>query len=165
MGRAQRRRAFRRFGSSSKRNGRPLFRHELRALQSGRVQAGRSAEHPAVLAVELRRAGVADGVPGPATSPGLASSRILAAYPDRGGNSVDTANVYTNGHSEVIIGQYLAGRPGLRDRIVLGTKFFWNLRLGDRPSPGSPATAAPPWTASRPRRRDSSRARACTDSA
>ena len=36
------------------------------------------------------------------------SARILAAYLDRGGNSVDTANVYTNGHSEVIIGDYLA---------------------------------------------------------
>jgi aryl-alcohol dehydrogenase-like predicted oxidoreductase len=33
---------------------------------------------------------------------------ILAAYLDRGGNSVDTANVYTNGHSEVILGDYLA---------------------------------------------------------
>src|SRR5579859_7322756 len=52
------------------------------------------------------------------------STRILAASLDQGGNSVDTANVYTNGHSEVIIGEYLASRPGLRDRIVLGTKFF-----------------------------------------
>jgi aryl-alcohol dehydrogenase-like predicted oxidoreductase len=69
------------------------------------------------------------------------SSRILAAYLDRGGNSVDTANVYTNGHSEVIIGDYLAGRPGLRDRIVLGTKFFWNLRLGD-PNGGGPGRKA-----------------------
>jgi aryl-alcohol dehydrogenase-like predicted oxidoreductase len=69
------------------------------------------------------------------------SARILAAYLDRGGNSVDTANVYTNGHSEVIIGEYLAGRPGLRDRIVLGTKFFWNLRLGD-PNGGGPGRKA-----------------------
>ena len=65
------------------------------------------------------------------------STRILAAYLDRGGNSVHP-NVYTNGHSEVIIGDYLAGRPGPRDRIVLGTKFFWNLRLGD-PNGGGPA--------------------------
>jgi aryl-alcohol dehydrogenase-like predicted oxidoreductase len=69
------------------------------------------------------------------------SARILATYLDRGGNSVDTANVYTNGHSEVIIGDYLASHPGLRDRIVLGTKFFWNLRLGD-PNGGGPGRKA-----------------------
>jgi aryl-alcohol dehydrogenase-like predicted oxidoreductase len=66
------------------------------------------------------------------------SSRILDEYLERGGNSVDTANVYTNGHSEVIIGDYLAAHPGLRDRIVLGTKFFWNLYLGD-PNGGGPS--------------------------
>jgi aryl-alcohol dehydrogenase-like predicted oxidoreductase len=69
------------------------------------------------------------------------STAILAAYLDRGGNSVDTANVYTNGHSEVIIGDYLAGRPEIRDRIVLGTKFFWNLRAGD-PNGGGPGRKA-----------------------
>jgi aryl-alcohol dehydrogenase-like predicted oxidoreductase len=69
------------------------------------------------------------------------SARILAAYLDRGGNSVDTANVYTNGHSEVIIGDHLAGSPGTRDRIVLGTKFFWNLRPGD-PNGGGPGRKA-----------------------
>src|ERR1700722_12505645 len=56
------------------------------------------------------------------------SAKILAAYLDQGGNSVDTANVYTNGHAEVIVGDYLASRPTVRDQIVLGTKFFWNLR-------------------------------------
>ena len=49
--------------------------------------------------------------------------------------------MYTNGHSEVIIGDYLAGRPEARDRIVLGTKFFWNLRLGD-PNGGGPGRKA-----------------------
>ncbi|HTU73827.1 MAG TPA: aldo/keto reductase [Trebonia sp.] len=69
------------------------------------------------------------------------SSRILAAYLDRGGNSIDTANVYTNGHSEVIIGDYLTSHQGLRDRIVLGTKFFWNLHAGD-PNGGGPGRKA-----------------------
>jgi aryl-alcohol dehydrogenase-like predicted oxidoreductase len=59
------------------------------------------------------------------------SAGILAAYLDRGGNSIDTANIYTNGHSERIVGDFLAARPGLRDRIVLGTKFFANLHPGD----------------------------------
>lgn len=59
------------------------------------------------------------------------SADILAAYLDRGGNSIDTANIYTNGHSEKIIGDYFAARPELRDRVVLGTKFFGNLHRGD----------------------------------
>jgi len=59
------------------------------------------------------------------------SAAILGEYLDRGGNLVDTANIYTNGHAEKIIGDVLATRPGLRDRIVLGTKFFANLHPGD----------------------------------
>ena len=68
------------------------------------------------------------------------SAKILAAYLDQGGNSVDTANVYTNGHAEVIVGDYLASQAG-RDQIVLGTKFFWNLRPGD-PNGGGPGRKA-----------------------
>jgi len=59
------------------------------------------------------------------------SEAILTEYLDRGGNVVDTANVYTNGHSEKIIGDFFAGRPGLRERVVLSTKFFGNLHPGD----------------------------------
>jgi aryl-alcohol dehydrogenase-like predicted oxidoreductase len=59
------------------------------------------------------------------------SESILAEYLDRGGNFVDTANIYTNGHSEKIVGDYFAARPGLRDRVVIGTKFFANLFAGD----------------------------------
>jgi aryl-alcohol dehydrogenase-like predicted oxidoreductase len=59
------------------------------------------------------------------------SEKILQAYLDRGGNFVDTANLYTNGHSEAILGDFLAARPGLRDRLVLATKFYGNLHLGD----------------------------------
>ena len=35
---------------------------------------------------------------------GARAEAILAEYLDRGGNVVDTANTYTNGHSEKIIG-------------------------------------------------------------
>ncbi|GAA0622372.1 aldo/keto reductase [Kutzneria viridogrisea] len=59
------------------------------------------------------------------------STKVLAAYLDRGGNSIDTANIYTNGHSEKIIGDYFAARRDLRDRVVIGTKFFGNLHAGD----------------------------------
>lgn len=59
------------------------------------------------------------------------SVAILAEYLDRGGNSVDTANIYTNGHSEKIIGDYFAGQGSKRDRVVIGTKFFASLHPGD----------------------------------
>jgi aryl-alcohol dehydrogenase-like predicted oxidoreductase len=47
------------------------------------------------------------------------SEAVLIDYLERGGNLIDTANGYTNGHSEEIIGNYFAARPGLRDRVVL----------------------------------------------
>lgn len=64
-------------------------------------------------------------------APVAESEAMITEYLERGGNSIDTANIYTNGHSEKIIGDYLAARPGLRDRIVLGSKFFANLFPGD----------------------------------
>jgi aryl-alcohol dehydrogenase-like predicted oxidoreductase len=64
-------------------------------------------------------------------APVAESEAMLDDYVERGGNFVDTANVYTGGHSEVIIGDHLAARPGLRDSIVLATKFFGNLHAGD----------------------------------
>jgi aryl-alcohol dehydrogenase-like predicted oxidoreductase len=59
------------------------------------------------------------------------SEKILATYLDSGGNFIDTANFYTNGHSEKILGDFLAARPGLRDHVVLASKFFTNLFPGD----------------------------------
>ncbi|SFE52170.1 Predicted oxidoreductase [Actinacidiphila alni] len=59
------------------------------------------------------------------------SEKILATYLDLGGNFVDTANFYTNTHSEKILGDFFAARPGLRDRAVLASKFFFNLFPGD----------------------------------
>ncbi|MEV4140648.1 aldo/keto reductase [Dactylosporangium sp. NPDC049742] len=46
--------------------------------------------------------------------------RILDAYADAGGNTVDTAVNYRGGASEEILGELLAGR---RDRFVVATKY------------------------------------------
>src|SRR4051812_29902749 len=47
----------------------------------------------------------------------------LDAFLDAGGNLVDTADVYTAGTSEEIIGRWLANAsPDVRDRVVLATK-------------------------------------------
>ncbi|MFD3453270.1 aldo/keto reductase [Streptomyces sp. NPDC058691] len=59
------------------------------------------------------------------------SEKILATYLDLGGNFIDTANFYTNGHSESILGDFFAARPGRREHVVLASKFFTNLHPGD----------------------------------
>jgi aryl-alcohol dehydrogenase-like predicted oxidoreductase len=59
------------------------------------------------------------------------SEAIMARFVERGGNFIDTANVYTKGHSEKIIGDYIGRDRVRRDRIVIATKFFGNLYPGD----------------------------------
>jgi aryl-alcohol dehydrogenase-like predicted oxidoreductase len=56
---------------------------------------------------------------------------VFDSYVDAGGNFVDTANVYTEGHSEELLGKFILDR-GLRERLVLATKFTFN------PEPGNP---------------------------
>jgi aryl-alcohol dehydrogenase-like predicted oxidoreductase len=57
--------------------------------------------------------------------------RIMHAAFDAGLNFVDTANVYSDGRSETIVGKGLAGR---RDRVILATKVHG--RTGDGPNDG-----------------------------
>ncbi|HJN42912.1 MAG: aldo/keto reductase [Acidobacteria bacterium] len=52
---------------------------------------------------------------------------ILTRYIEQGGNFLDTANAYTKGHSEKIIGDYVHQRGLRRDNLVIATKFFANL--------------------------------------
>jgi aryl-alcohol dehydrogenase-like predicted oxidoreductase len=46
----------------------------------------------------------------------------LDLFIEHGGNFIDTADVYSRGRSEEIIGRWLAARPDLRDRLVIATK-------------------------------------------
>ena len=59
------------------------------------------------------------------------SQAVLARYLELGGNFLDTANVYTKGHSEAIIGDFVARKVTRRDRLVVATKFFGTLYGGD----------------------------------
>jgi aryl-alcohol dehydrogenase-like predicted oxidoreductase len=59
------------------------------------------------------------------------SESIMARFLERGGNFIDTANVYTKGHSEQIIGDFIGRARSRRDRVVIATKFFGNLYPGD----------------------------------
>ncbi|ADO68352.1 aldo/keto reductase [Stigmatella aurantiaca] len=56
---------------------------------------------------------------------------IMDRYLALGGNFIDTANVYTRGHAEKIIGDHIGRHPAKRDRAVIATKFLGNLFPGD----------------------------------
>ena len=58
------------------------------------------------------------------------SIRIIHSALDAGVNFIDTADVYAQGESEVIVGKALAG--GRRDDVVVATKFHG--RMGDGPN-------------------------------
>jgi aryl-alcohol dehydrogenase-like predicted oxidoreductase len=55
---------------------------------------------------------------------------IFDRYVDQGGNFVDTANLYTGGKSEQMVGKFISEKK-LRDRIVLATKFTFNTEQGN----------------------------------
>jgi aryl-alcohol dehydrogenase-like predicted oxidoreductase len=56
------------------------------------------------------------------------SKRIFDAYVDRGGNFVDTANQYTNGSSERLVGEFSKAH---RDSLVIATKYSLSMHPGD----------------------------------
>jgi aryl-alcohol dehydrogenase-like predicted oxidoreductase len=63
-------------------------------------------------------------------APMEASREIFNRYLEAGGNFIDTADMYTNGHSEELLGQFMKDGKN-RDRIVLATKFTFNAVPGD----------------------------------
>ena len=60
--------------------------------------------------------------------------KLFDAYAESGGNLIDTANTYTNGSSEEIVGQILEGQ---RDQFVLATKYTLTSRSDDPNASGS----------------------------
>jgi aryl-alcohol dehydrogenase-like predicted oxidoreductase len=54
--------------------------------------------------------------------------KMLDLYIDNGGNFVDTANIYTNGSSEKMLGELLGEK---RQQIVLSTKYTFSTHPGD----------------------------------
>ncbi|MGJ7566994.1 aldo/keto reductase [Variovorax sp. GB1R11] len=56
------------------------------------------------------------------------SRRMFDLYLERGGNFIDTANFYTNGSSEKLLGQFIAER---RESVVLATKYTLNMQPGN----------------------------------
>lgn len=56
------------------------------------------------------------------------SRDVFNAYVDAGGNFIDTADVYSGGLSEEMVGRFVADR-GLRDQMVVATKAGFNTGL------------------------------------
>ena len=56
------------------------------------------------------------------------SRKVFDAFVDTGGNFIDTANNYTNGSSETIVGELVRDR---RERFVLATKYTLSMRPDD----------------------------------
>src|SRR5450755_4737930 len=55
-------------------------------------------------------------------------------YREAGGNFVDTANVYTNGTSETLVGEFMSGH---RQNIVLATKYSNSFPVNDANAAGN----------------------------
>ncbi len=64
------------------------------------------------------------------------SRAIFDRYLERGGNSIDTADGYTKGTSETMLGKFITDAK-VRDRVVLATKFTFNGQLGNPNSGGN----------------------------
>lgn len=58
------------------------------------------------------------------------SRAMLVRYMEAGGNFVDTADGYTDGRSEEMLGAFMA-ELGVRDRLVVATKFTFSARDRD----------------------------------
>ncbi len=63
--------------------------------------------------------------------------KIYDAYREAGGNFIDTANIYTGGTSERLVGEFIAGH---REEVVLATKYT-NAIVGFSGKPGADANA------------------------
>jgi aryl-alcohol dehydrogenase-like predicted oxidoreductase len=59
-----------------------------------------------------------------------AARAIFLRFIEAGGNFIDTADGYTNGRSEELLGQFMK-EANNRDQLVLATKFTFNARPGD----------------------------------
>jgi aryl-alcohol dehydrogenase-like predicted oxidoreductase len=65
------------------------------------------------------------------------SRKIYDAYRSAGGNFIDTANIYTNGSSEKLIGEFISGH---REEMVIATKYT-NAAAAFTGQPGTDANA------------------------
>lgn len=56
--------------------------------------------------------------------------QLFDTYLEAGGNLIDTADLYTNGNSERMLGRFVK-ESGTRDRVIISTKFSYNAEPGN----------------------------------
>jgi len=56
------------------------------------------------------------------------SRKVFDAYYEKGGNFIDTANIYTEGDSEKFLGEYISGK---RSSTVLASKYTFHTMTPD----------------------------------
>ena len=56
--------------------------------------------------------------------------QLFDTYLEAGGNFIDTADLYTNGNSEQMLGRFVKD-SGTRDRLIITTKFSYNAEPGN----------------------------------
>src|SRR5256885_16949650 len=64
------------------------------------------------------------------------SRSLFDRYIEQGGNFIDTADGYTGGKSEELVGKFISERA-LRDRVVLATKFTFSSEAGSPNAAGN----------------------------
>jgi aryl-alcohol dehydrogenase-like predicted oxidoreductase len=67
---------------------------------------------------------------------GPQSRELFETYREAGGNFVDTADLYTNGNSEALLGKFI-NETNSRDKMVVATKFSYNGQPGNPNSGGN----------------------------
>jgi aryl-alcohol dehydrogenase-like predicted oxidoreductase len=74
-----------------------------------------------------------------------AAHAILDAYVAAGGNFIDTADVYSSGKSEEIIGRWLKAHPTEARQVVIATKGRFPMGRDPTTSASPVAISAAPW--------------------
>lgn len=97
---------------------------ELRSL-------GQSGLKVSVLSMGAMTFGQSDGFMKDVTSSDEEGRRVFDLAIDHGMNLVDTANVYSNGESERVTGEWIKGK---RDRVLIATKCRFPVGTG-KPGP------------------------------
>ena len=90
------------------------------------ITLGRSGLRVSPLALGAMTFGNGEG----ANADAATSRRLFDMYVEKGGNFVDTADGYTGGVSERLVGQFIADTRS-RDKIVLATKFTFAMEQGN----------------------------------
>lgn len=93
-------------------------------------QLGRSGLKVSALTLGAMTFGESQSFMKGVTSSDDEARRVLDASLDAGIDSIDTANVYSEGRSEELLGQWLEGR---REKVVLMTKCRFPIGFGARP--------------------------------